>query len=107
MEAKRSDIVAQLQKEILRRQGFCSPRNTALDIALGPIRDALPDGMFPAGAVHEFLSTRMEDMAATNGFVTGILAAVMGDGGIAIWVSATRNLFPPAVANFGVDPERI
>jgi protein ImuA len=48
----------------------------------------------------------MEQGAATSGFMAGLLAPLMGDKGVAIWVSAARRLFPPALQGFGISPDR-
>jgi protein ImuA len=104
----KSEIVARLQREILPLQGL-SPvlKNTALNTALGPIRYAFPNASFPLGAIHEFISTGMESAAATSGFVSGMLASMMEKNGIVIWISATRNIFPPALTTFGIAPDKI
>jgi protein ImuA len=73
----------------------------------GAIRHAFPNGEFPLGAVHEFICTGGEDKAATGGFIAGILAALMRSGGVCIWISPVRTLFPPALTAFGIAPERI
>jgi protein ImuA len=106
MSAKRADIIAELQTDILRLQGFKSANNTAIDLGLGPIKNAFPNASFPLGAVHEFLSARAEDAAATSGFLTGLLAPLMQNGGTSLWISSSRTLFPPALKSFGIQPDR-
>jgi protein ImuA len=59
------------------------------------------------GAVHEFLCAGAEDAAATGGFIAGILATLMRSGGVSLWISSSRTLFPPALKSFGIDPEKI
>lgn len=104
--AKRAEIFSELQKEILSLQGFKSESNPALDLKLGPIRNAFPNSTFPVGAVHEFLSTSVETNAATSGFISGILSTLMGKKGTTLWISSSRTLFPPALKNFGIQPDR-
>lgn len=106
VSAKRVDILAALQTDILRLQGFKDINNTAVDMGLGPIKDAFPNSTFPLGAVHEFLSTGTEAAAATSGFLAGLLATLMGKKGTTLWISASRKLFPPALKNFGIQPDR-
>jgi protein ImuA len=106
MQLSKANIFKDLQADVLRMEGFKSVSNTSLDVGLGPIRHAFPNGTFPLGAVHEFLSSHTEDAAATSGFVTGLLSALMGHSGITLWISASRMLFPPALKNFGLEPER-
>ena len=102
-----SDVFARLQTDILRLQGFRMPAHVTPDSGLGPICEAFPNGIFPTGAVHEFLSSRIEDTAATAGFITGLLSALMMNNGTALWISSTRSLFPPALKTFGIEPDRI
>jgi protein ImuA len=107
MKAERADIVEKLQREILRLQGNKPAHNAAVDMGLGPIRQAFPEGSFPLGAIHEFLSAGAEDAAATSGFLAGLLSPIMGNSGTSLWISSARTLFPPALKNFGLEPDRI
>jgi protein ImuA len=102
----KADILKDLQADILRLQGFKSASSAALDLGLGPIRNAFPNGIFPLGAIHEFLSPRIEDAASTNGFIAGLLSSIMSSHGAVIWISSTRTLFPPALKSFGISPDR-
>lgn len=104
--ANRSDIIARLQSDILRLQNFNTSQNAALDIDLGPMSDCFPNGSFPLGAVHEFLSGRIEDTSATTGFLAGLLVALMGGHGTVLWISSARTLFPPALKAFNIKPDR-
>jgi protein ImuA len=106
MLVRRAEVMAELQTDILRLQGFKSPNNVVADVGLGPIKDAFPNASFPLGAVHEFLSARAEDAAATTGFIAGLLASLMGSNGTCLWISSSRTLFPPALKNFGIAPDR-
>lgn len=103
---KRSDIFSQLQSDILRLQRFSPSHNTKLDMELGSMLDAFPNRSFPLGAVHEFLSDQTEDAAATSGFVSGLISAIMQNKGTGLWISASRTLFPPALKTLGLNPER-
>ena len=106
MGLKRADIIEQLQTDILRLEGFKSSNSAAVDLGLGPIREAFPNGSFPIGAVHEFLSEGIEGAAATGGFIAGILGGLMSNIGTSLWISASRTLFPPALKSFGIQPDR-
>jgi protein ImuA len=104
----KADIISRLQKEILSLQGFKSLTNVTMNDPIpAPIKNAFPNKIFPVGAIHEFLSNGAESAAATNGFTTGLLSALMKNGGAAIWISATRILFPPALKYFGIEPDNI
>jgi protein ImuA len=106
MGVKRAEIIHELQSEILRLEGFKPSGSVAVDMGLGPIKDAFPNGSFPLGAVHEFLSGQPEDAAATCGFISGLIAPLMGNCGTTLWISSTRTLFPPALKSFGIQPDR-
>lgn len=101
-----AEIIAELQSDILRLQGFKPTNSTAVDLGLGAIKEAFPNSSFPLGAVHEFLSARPEDAAATGGFLAGVLAPLMGSSGTSLWISSSRTLFPPALKSFGIQPDR-
>lgn len=103
---RKAEILAELQTDILRLQGFKPADNAAIDWGLGPIKSAFPNSTFPLGAIHEFLSVRPEDAAATSGFIAGLLSSLMGSNGTSIWISASRKLFPPALKSFGIQPDR-
>lgn len=102
----KADILKHLQTDILRMEGFKVLRHGSLDLGLGPMRDSFPQGSFPVGAIHEFLTTRKENMAATSGFLAGLLSALMGNQGATLWISTSRTLFPPALKSYGLAPER-
>jgi len=102
----RPDII-RLQNDILRLQGFKSVNNAATDGGLGPIKNAFPNATFPLGAVHEFLSEKLEDATASSGFIAGLLATLMGSSGAILWISACRKIFPPALKSFGVQPDHV
>lgn len=104
----RENSIAQLQRDILPLQGF---RQFATDsnirIGFPPVEQAFPNGRFPVGCTHELLYSTAEDHAATNGFISVLLSSLMQFDGAAIWVSASRTLFPPALKRLGVQPDKI
>ncbi|TDH20676.1 Error-prone repair protein ImuA [Segetibacter sp. 3557_3] len=107
MEAQKSDIIRQLQKDILLLQGFkACTTGTVVDVGLGPVNMAFPNETFPLGAVHEFISTSQEETAATGGFISGLLSPLMRNNGVTLWISRNRMLFPPSLKFFGIDPAR-
>jgi protein ImuA len=108
MSSTKNDIIAQLQKEILPLQGFKPPSaGMAVNVGLGAIEAAFPNSVFPTGAVHEFQCAGREQAAATGGFIAGLLGSLMQRGGVCIWISRARTLFPPALKVFGIKPDRI
>lgn len=108
MTGTKADIIAQFQRDILSLQGFkAASKNAALDAGLGLVKNAFPNATFPLGVIHEFISNIPEENAASCGFVAGIIAALMRNGGALIWISASRTIFPPALRSFGISPGRI
>lgn len=94
MLENKKDIISQLQKDILQWQGFIAPPAGSDDaIGLGPVEAAFPNGIFPKGVIHEFLSAAPEHAAACGGFIGGLLKTLMQDNGVCIWISIARRLF--------------
>lgn len=106
MSQQKADILAGLQADILRLQGFKTMQSTVLESGLGPLKYAFPNATFPLGAIHEFISLKPEETAATIGFLSGLLNILMGTNGAVLWISTSRMLYPPALKSFGLHPER-
>jgi protein ImuA len=108
MSDHKEAIISQLKKDILLWQGFKPPTAGRKErIGLGPLEDAFPNAVFPKGALHEFLTEAPEHAAASAGFISGLLNALMLQGGACLWISVSRTIFPPALKAFGVEPDRI
>ncbi len=107
MPSPTNDIISRLQKSILPLQGFKAPVGTAVDMGLGPVEEAFPNECFPTGAMHEFLSHSAEDAAATSGFIAGLLATLMVNRGVGVWIGPCPNIYPPALKCFGIEPEKV
>ncbi|WP_134089835.1 ImuA family protein [Olivibacter sp. XZL3] len=107
IEDKRA-IISRLKKDMLLWQGFRPPEIHQKRMGLGPVERAFPNGVFPTGSVHEFISMSREDAAASSGFIGSLLASLMQHGGVCLWISTAMVLFPPSVKAFGVEqPDRI
>ncbi len=108
MTGTKADIIAHLQKDILSLQEFkATSKNNIVDAMLGPIKNAFPNASFPLGAIHEFIAAGPEATAATGGFIAGLLSFIMRNNGATLWISASRNIFPPALKLFGIAPDKI
>jgi protein ImuA len=108
MQATKQDTINKLRKDILHWEGFKPPAaKSAETIGLGTIEDAFPNGVFPKGAIHEMLCPAPEQLAATSGFMAGILTSLMKQGGACVWISLSGKLFPPSLASFNVEPDRV
>jgi protein ImuA len=107
MSDAKTNIISGLQKDILLMQGF-KPANTQNNTAaLDLIKQAFPCSVFPLAAVHEFFCTCVEETAATGGFIAGIISSLMKTGTPSVWISSTKNIFPPALKGFKIDPHKI
>jgi protein ImuA len=70
MLPQKADIIFQLQRDILRLQGYrYKPSDDFIRPVLGPIDFSFPNGIFPLASIHEFLTQTAEDIAATSGFI--------------------------------------
>jgi protein ImuA len=108
MNTPKANIIDQLKREILSLQGFKKISNPVeMDLLPAAIKNAFPLAEFPLGVVHEFFDTGREDAAATCGFVSGILSSLMNSGGVCIWISSSKTIFPPALRSFGIAADRI
>jgi protein ImuA len=101
------ELIQKLQQDILLWQGFKPPGAAAGEaVGLGKIEKAFPGGVFPKKAIHEFITVEPEDAAASDGFIAGLLAVLMGDGAACVWISTARKLFPASLCLFNADPQR-
>lgn len=106
--ALKNDIFEKLQKQIFSLQGFTAPtQGQHVNFGLGPVEEGFPNRVFPTGAVHELVSNSPVDAAATNGFMAALLGKLMQSGGLSLWISQKRTLYPPALKFFGIDPDRV
>src|ERR1700749_3078679 len=108
IKGTKQEIIDKLRQDISSWEGFRPPGSGEADsFGLGPIENAFPGKVFPTGALHEFISTSAEQTAAIGGFLAGLIQVLIKNGGICIWVSYSRRIYPPALKRFGVNPDRI
>jgi protein ImuA len=106
--AAKNEIIQKLKSEILLLQGFkAGIVNDDTDIGLGPIAKAFPTQTFLTGAIHELISDQAENAVATNGFISAVAGRLMRESGCCVWVSNRRTVFPPALRQFGMQPDRV
>lgn len=78
MNATKEDIISKLRQDMLRWKGFRPPKPGASnDMGLGLLARAFPNGVFPTGAIHEFISNSPEDTAASGGFIAGLVQKLL------------------------------
>lgn len=108
MDATKQEIIAKLRQDIIALEGFRPAQPGANStFGLGPLENAFPNQIFPTGAIHEFLSTRPEETSACGALISGLVAQLLRQGGVCIWVSFTRRVYPPALKSFGLEPDRV
>ncbi|MGQ8335249.1 ImuA family protein [Sunxiuqinia sp. A32] len=110
MEAvtEKKEIIKQLKKQILSMEGFSSGAvSQQLDFGLGVMNSAFPNGVFPVGAIHEFISPSEAHAAAANGFLSNLVSTLMCKNGTCLWIGVQRKVFPPALIFFGIEPHRV
>lgn len=100
MQVSKADRIRNLRAQIMRMEGFRLPGG-----GWPSATASFPWHSLALGAVHEFLCADREDVSPTAGFIGGLLARLAGKGGVTLWISASRRLFPPALAAFGLSPE--
>ena len=107
MDPCKRNIISQLRKDILPLQGLKAlSTDNHINIGFRSLELAFPNATFPIGCTHEFFSTP-QNVASTNGFVAVLMSKMMQAGGAAIWISASRTVFPAALNRFGIDPDKI
>lgn len=98
--------LADLRRQVARLDH--GPRRTRPSIAFGidAIDRHLPWGGLPCGALHECQEHGLasEHAAAATLFVAGILARTRGP---ILWCLRGRDLFAPALASVGLEPDRV
>ena len=105
--ASKTDIIARLQREIMPLQGYKPRLQPAMDQGLGNLAKAFPGRQFPLGAIHEYHCKDMTDLSVTSGFIAGLLSACHLQESPIVWITASRHMYPPALAAFGIRPEQV
>ncbi len=105
MELAKKQIISDLRNSICRLEGYVPSNNPLLDAALGPISGAFPNGVFPLGSIHEFITHSVESIAATTGFIAAVHSKAIAPSATTIWITRKR-VFPPSLIAYGLLPER-
>lgn len=106
---EKKELLRQLRQEIMALEGSL-PREAqqgSAALKLGPMEVAFPSRVFPLAANHEFVSTTASEAAATQGFVAALLGMLLRKGGYCLWIGKRRQVFPPGLRPFGLDPHRV
>ncbi|MEZ5017280.1 MAG: Error-prone repair protein ImuA [Flavipsychrobacter sp.] len=105
--SSKSGLIEKLQQEVYALQRFKKTKSDVPELGLGPIADAFPQNSFPIGAIHEFISYKVADAAATTGFIVALAGRLMQQQGTCLWVSTRRTLYPPSLKQYGLDASRV
>jgi protein ImuA len=97
--------LAELRK-LVAHAGRAERPRSVLPFEIDAIDAALPGNGLPLGALHEFSEDGPRGSYAANAvlFTAGILARLEGP---VLWCLHSRDLFAPALARVGLDPDRI
>jgi len=105
---QKNDIIRELQRQILPLEGYSRPSTLPpIHLGLPSIEKCFPEGVFPTGAIHDFISADDEQDAATCAFIAAVLGRLMDGGGVAVWIGTASTVFAAGLAFFGIEPHRI
>jgi len=92
---------------LLQMEGF-RPRSSAeANPGLSIMASAFPNAQFPLGKIHEFICENRDAVAATSGFLSGLVSTLMVKPGFVLWLSLGQSLYPPGLLQYDIDPSRI
>ncbi|PJJ79490.1 ImuA family protein [Mucilaginibacter auburnensis] len=108
MPLLKNAVISRLQKDILQWEGYRPPEaGKHTPMGLGVIEQSFPNNIFPTGTVHEVLCANTEQATAGSAFISALLAKLMQQGGVCLWIGLSGNINPSALKAFGVDADRI
>lgn len=94
-------------RERLNRYGSAVEDPGVLPLALPSIDDRLPRGGLPLGRLHRVAGAGGDPAgAAATGFAARLLARLQRRGPV-LWCATADDLYPPALAALGLDPDRL
>lgn len=103
----RLDAIQQLAAQLRRieRNQPTRASDKLISTGLAVLDDLLPEGGIHSGSIIEWLSPSQASGAGTLAFL--IAAHQIHDDGALIVVDSQSNFYPPALANFGIDFDRL
>lgn len=105
--AEKIAIAKQLQAKINALQGMGKISEEPVNTGISTFSGAFPEGIFPTGAIHEFISYEAANAASTNGFISAVTGKLMKEGGLCLWIVGEKRIYPPGLKHFGLEPDRI
>ena len=106
-DANKRAIAQNLQSKINMMQGLGKLSDGLIPNGFDPFAEAFPHGIFPKTAIHEFISHEPHEAASTSAFITALAGKFIKENGLCLWVGDYRNLYPPGLKHFGINPDRI
>lgn len=107
-DGQRQEVLAALRVRIEKAEWAATGSDEAavLPFCVSEIDGALPGDGLALGAIHEVCGGKIDEIhsAAAAAFCAGILARTRG---AIVWTFARRDLFPPALADVGLIPDRV
>lgn len=108
MSPANAHIIAELQKEILLHAASKQQlKEAVLPPGISFLKEHLPLAVFPTAAVHEFIYSREEDVAATNAFISGLLSTCISAKGVVVWISLRPRVFPAVLQLYNLEPQQV
>jgi protein ImuA len=106
MTAAREHVISDLRERIASLQGSSARKVGCLPFGVPEIDSVLPGGGLAHGALHEFAGGGggTVDGAAAALFAAGVAARTKGK---IVWCLTRPDLFFPAIAQAGLDPNRV
>lgn len=106
MTAAREHVISDLRERIASLQGSSARKVGCLPFGVPEIDTVLPGGGLAHGALHEFAGGGggTVDGAAAALFAAGVAARTKGK---IVWCLTRPDLFFPAIAQAGLDPNRV
>lgn len=106
-EVDKKLVAKMLQARIDAMQGLGKLSETPANTGLSPFNRAFPDGVFPMGTLHEFVSYEPAHAASTNGFIAALTAKIMRNDGLCLWISSENKTYPVGLKYFGMEPDHV
>jgi protein ImuA len=101
-------VMQRLSREVrgLETAGKQAMRKPTISCGCAALDHALPDGGYVAGSVIEYLRAMPGCGASTLAF-TAAAAAMRSTNGFAVIIDTQHNIYPPALASWGIDLEKV
>jgi protein ImuA len=98
--------LSELERPEPQSRGGTKTDSTVLPFGIDAIDRHMPGGGLRLGGLHELADTgaALEHATAAGLMVAGILARLDGP---VLWAAERTDLFPPALAHVGLDPDRV